>query len=312
MKVVTGLDTFPSGLELTALALGMFDGLHLGHQVVLNACLDSASGPGQRAGVLTFWPHPSHLLRPGAAVPQIMSLDSKLWALERMGFHAAVVQPFDAGFSAWEAHDFVRQLKRRIPGLRRLFAGENYRFGRGRLGEIRQLEGWAAEEGVEVISIESCSVGGDVVSSTRIRNLILEGRFEDALALLGRPYPLVGPVIKGRQIGRTIGFPTLNVAWNASLPIPYGVYAATVCGVNAGRPAPAVVHFGVRPTFESAGVALLEAHVLEPTSLGYGDWVAVECRRFIRPEKAFDSADALVAQIRHDREVAGNFLAHRP
>ena len=293
------------------LAIGMFDGVHIGHQAVIEACLNTSANSSGKSGVLTFWPHPSAVIRPDKAVPQIMPLESKLWTLEHKGLDYTIVQSFDKGFAQLEAHAFVNDLKAHIPSLNTLFVGENFRFGKGRKGDIDILRKQANKVGVHVVSMEQCKLDGSVVSSTRIRGELLKGNFNEIRFLLGHPYTVIGKTRKGKQVGRSIGYPTLNIDWAPELQPPYGVYAARLIRHDAEalkHPYAGIANYGIRPTYESTVDPLLEIHLFEKTEIGYDADIAVELIHFIRSERKFESPEKLASQIAKDVVEAKSIL----
>ena len=295
------------------LAIGMFDGVHIGHQAVIEACLNSAENSNGKSGVLTFWPHPSVVIRPDRAVPQIMPLESKLWTLDRKGLDYTIVQTFDKDFAQLGAEAFAAFLKQHIPNLSTIFVGENFRFGKGRKGDINLLRKEANEVGVHVVSMEQCKLDGSVVSSTRIREELQKGNFNDIRFLLGHPYTVIGKTRKGKQVGRSIGYPTLNVDWAPELQPPYGVYAARLICHESGdyepkQAFPGIANYGIRPTYESSNDPVLEVHLFEKTDIGYDADIAVELLHFIRSEQKFGSPEQLTAQIARDVVSAKEIL----
>jgi len=304
MIVVENIDQMPDIRQAIHVAIGMFDGIHIGHLAVIEACLNTATNSGGSSAVLSFWPHPSKILRPEYAVPQIMPLESKLWTLERKGLDFAIIQSFETGFSQLEAADFVSFLKQHIPTLATLFVGENFRFGKGRKGDISTLEHHAMAAGVHVVSMKQCKFDGEVISSTRIRKLLQTQQFNDIRSLLGHPYTVIGATTPGRKIGRTIGFPTLNIDWSPELKPPFGVYAARlICHENrdiSHKPIPGIANYGIRPTYDIGTDPVLEVHLFEPIQLNYGTNVAIELIEFIREERKFENQEALIRQIQLD------------
>lgn len=294
--------TLPAGP--VHLAIGMFDGVHLGHQSVIEVAVHSAHRSRGLAGVLTFWPHPSAVLRPEKPTPLILAPEIKRAQLGRLGLDFLVEHPFSLEFAATTASGFVTLLKRAFPGLEAVYVGENFRFGRGREGDTATLIAAAREAGFAVYSAPRLNHSGAPISSSRIRELIASGEIEEANALLGYSYFAEGVVAEGKRLGRTLGFPTLNLAWQPGLTPRYGVYLVTVCGAD-GRMQPGVANYGLRPTVEAGATApRLEVHVLAPTSLTYGDRVTVRWLRFLRPEKKFSGVDELRKQIETDRQAA--------
>lgn len=293
------------------LAIGMFDGVHLGHHAVIESAVHSARRSGGIAAVLTFWPHPSRLFRPDNAVRLIMTPTLKNRQLTRLGVDAVITQAFDKDYASIEAEAFLPRLKQALPALTTIYVGENWRFGRGRRGDIMLLVAEGKKHGIAVVSAPRINQNGEPISSTRIRTYLEEGRMEEANALLGYTYFAEGVVAPGKQLGRKLGFPTLNVVWEPDLRPRFGVYAVLVSGVKAAEPLPAVANYGLRPTVENSILPRLEIHVLAPCPFGEGDELSIEWLSFIRPETKFDGVDALRTQIALDREAALAWFAQR-
>ncbi len=298
------------------LAIGMFDGVHLGHRAVIGTAVRAAEQDGAVAAVLTFWPHPSALFRPAQPTRLILPPATKGRMLGGLGVAAVITQPFTPELAAMEAEEFLPWLRRALPRLAAIHVGENFRFGRGRRGDVALLEASGRQFGIRVFSAPRVNLGGEPISSTRIRDMLEAGKVAEANALLGYPYFAHGVVAAGKRLGRTIGFPTLNVPWAPELRPRLGVYAVRIAAAPAA-PGPAsgwlaaVANYGLRPTVETAIEPRLEVHVLGPCPLGEGDHVKVEWLRFLRPEAKFAGLDALRAQIARDRETAVEyFRAH--
>lgn len=293
------------------LAIGMFDGVHRGHQAVIRSALAAARAEGGLAGVLTFEPHPSVILRPEQPTRLLLPVALKRELLAALGVDFVVEHPFTPSFAATTARDFLAALKRALPGLRVVYVGENFRFGRGREGDVAVLRAAALEFGFTVHSATRLADHGAPISSSRLRDLIATGDLTQANALLGYTYLSAGVIQRGKQLGRTLGFPTLNLEWSPALRPAFGVYAVWVTGPD-GTPQPAVANYGLRPTVETGATApRLEAHVLAPTALTYGDAVRVQWLCFLRPEKKFGGLEELRAQVEIDRENARTALAGR-
>jgi len=295
-----------------AVAIGVFDGVHRGHRAVVGAAVAWAGRTGGRAVALTFDPHPSRLFRPTDPVRLILPLASRARALLSLGVDGVIVEPFSAEFAALEAEEFLPRLKAALPGLGAVAVGENWRFGRGRRGDAPLLIAQGRALGVEVTVAASVSDRDERVSSTRIRALLEAGDVEGANALLGAPYCSDGVVAPGKQLGRTIGFPTLNLAWDPELRPRLGVYAVRVrrAGGSKGEaPLPAVANYGLRPTVEQATVPRLEVHLLGACPVSAGAALEVEWLRFLRGEQRFPDVAALRAQIERDRAEAAAFFA---
>ena len=290
------------------LAIGMFDGVHLGHRAVVEAAVQSARANQAIAGVLTFWPHPSALFRPQDPVGQIQDAATKARLLLALGVEAVITQPFTPALAAVPAEGFLGWLRERLPRLAAVYVGENFRFGAGRRGDVALLVASARQLGLHVFSAPRVSLDGEPISSTRIRALLAAGEIEAANALLGRTYATEGPVVPGKRLGRTIGFPTLNLAWAPELRPRLGVYAVRVSGPKSPMPLPAVANYGLRPTVENDTEPRLEVHVLGACPFTQGDLLKVEWLRFLRPELKFGGVAELTAQIARDRVAAAEFL----
>jgi len=284
----------------------MFDGVHLGHRAVIEAAVRSARRSGGVAAVLTFDPHPSRLFRPEDPVRLIMAREARVAALRALDVAAVIVEPFDASFAALEAEAFLPHLRHHLPGLHTVYVGENWRFGRGRRGDVKLLVAEAKKLGLHVVSAPRINGDGEPISSTRIRTLITEGRMDAANVLLGSAYVSAGVVRPGKKLGRTIGFPTLNLAWEPELVPRLGVYVTRIASATAtaGEGLSAVANYGLRPTVETASAPQLEVHVLGECPYGEGDAVRVEWLAFLRPERRFSGVEELRGQIAKDLEAA--------
>lgn len=286
-------------------AIGMFDGVHLGHRAVIDSAVRSARRSGGVAAVLTFDPHPSRLFRPADPVRLIMDRERREAALLALGVAAVIVQPFDAAFAGIEAEGFLPHLRASLPSLHTVYVGENWRFGRGRRGDVALLVAEAKKLGLHVVSAPRINGDGEPISSTRIRALLVEGRIDAANVLLGSAYASDSVVAPGKQLGRTIGFPTLNLPWSPDLSPRFGVYAVRVQAADGSGPAlRGVANYGLRPTVETSTEPRLEAHLLDACPFGSGDRLRAEWLAFLRPEQRFADVAALRAQIARDREAA--------
>lgn len=289
------------------LAIGAFDGVHLGHRAVLHSAREAARADGGMVGVLTYDPHPSKVLRPESSVPLIFTRAQKDERLTEAGAQLIHHEKFDRDHAGIEAAGFPLWLKQAFPQLRSLHVGSNFQYGRGRAGHGETLIAHGATEGLAVKLVDAVRLGEETVSSSRIRQYLSAGELDLANAMLLRPYEAEGTIIGGRRLGRTIGFPTLNVAWEPELKPAYGVYAVEV--IFDGEAMPAVANYGQRPTVESGPVApLLEAHVLRGTAPTTGDTVRVRWVRRLRAEQKFADLAALQAQIAKDSAQAKQAL----
>lgn len=292
------------------LAVGMFDGVHLGHRAVLEAAITSARRTRGVAAALTFDPHPSRLLNPRHAVPLVQPVETKVDRMLMTGLDAVVTESFTLEFAAVEAEDFVAHLKAALPALEAIYVGENWRFGRGRRGDVAMLNQCAQAAGLRVFSAPRVNFDGTPISSTRIRQALAEGEIELVNALLGYTYRCSGEVVTGRKLGRQFGFPTLNILWGPECAPKHGVYAVKIREQDQDREWEGVANYGVRPTVESEGSPppQLEVHLFETPPFGPGTILEVDWCAYLRSEKRFDSVNELRDQITVDRGAARHWF----
>jgi riboflavin kinase / FMN adenylyltransferase len=272
-------------------AIGTFDGVHLGHQAVI----DDADT------VLTFDPHPLEILHPAALPKLIMPFSVKRDVIDGLGVEELVVIPFDQEFAALSAESFVEEVLISRLGAERVSVGENFRFGAKAKGDPAMLSG---REEFETRVVPLVEADGETISSTRIRALVAAGDMESARHYLGAPFMVEGVVVKGDQRGRQLGYPTANFVPDDRLAIPgHGVYAAFADGV------PAAVNVGVRPTFESGRGVLIETYLIDRDEDLYGKTLRVAFVERLRGEKRFTNVDDLIAQMRRDVEDARRVCA---
>ena len=289
--------------ELTGdifLAIGVFDGVHLGHQRVIGQARDDAKAAGGVSVVLTFDPHPMRVLRPDQAPLLLTSTEHKLALIRQLGVDACWLVTFDKKFSETPAEKFVEQ----IASCRQICVGTRFRFGHDRLGDVRLLEQLAPRYGFTVKEIMSVLTGdGEMISSTAVRQHVLAGNLDRAAAMLGRPFSILGTVEKGDHRGHQLGYPTANLnPHNEALP-PDGVYAVRV--LIGQETLGGVVNIGVRPTFAGRDrQRVLEVHIFDFDRDLYGQNIEVVFLKKLRDERKFDSVDALKAQITADAQAA--------
>ena len=287
------------------LAIGVFDGVHLGHKAVIDSAVFSAQRSGGVSGVLTFDPHPSRLFRPDAPTLLMMPIEAKTSMLHAVGVDVVIRKHFDRAFASIPAEDFLANLKAALPGLKSIYVGENFRFGKMRAGTVATLIESGSQLGLGVFSVDRIKHNGEPISSTRIRQDLKSGQIESANDLFGYNYFSSGEVVCGAQLGRQIGFPTLNLPWNPECRPCFGVYQVRFRGAVDRRWAFAVANYGVKPTVAEADqLPAIEVHALSDTKLDCGDAIEVEWLRFIRPEQKFASLDELKVQIGKDCETA--------
>ena len=294
----------------TALAVGNFDGVHIGHRHLLATVREAAARIGGDAVVLTFEPHPTRVLAPERASALITGLDRKLELLAAEGLDAAVVLRFDHSFAAQSPRDFVASVIAGL-GAREVFVGADFRFGHDRSGDGAVLAAMGADFDFSAQVVPQVTdVEGAVVSSSRVRKCLAEGDLATAKRLLGRDFDLDGLVVQGDRRGRTLGFPTANLATPCEALPRDGVYAARVRALGGdGREHPAVLNIGHRPTFRAG--RSVEAHLLDGDHALYGRTLRVTFVARLRDERRFDGVDALVAQIRRDVDDAREILQRR-
>lgn len=284
------------------IAIGVFDGVHLGHQALIRRVMTEAAALGGSAVTLTFHPHPMRVVRPDAAPRLLTSTPHKIRLIEKLGCPHLLLVPFDTTFSAQEPTTFVENLVRYANPLRRICVGHQWAFGRGRSGNVDLLRRLGAERGFETVEIEPVTSGGETISSTRIRRAIEAGDFAAARLLLGRDYTILGTVQHGARLGSQLGFPTANLAAHNEQFPPDGVYAVTAGFRGSWRRG--VANIGTRPTVDGKSERLLEVHLFDFSGDCYNEEMEVRFDRYLRPEKKFDSLDALKAQIQKDAEAA--------
>jgi riboflavin kinase/FMN adenylyltransferase len=314
MKVLRSIAELAVVPAPVVLAIGVFDGLHLGHRSVLSRALREAERLGGTAVPLSFDPHPARVLRPEQPPLLLTATEHKLRLLAAMGFENALLLAFDAALRATSAEAFVRSLAAAACPLAAVCVGHQWSFGRGREGNLELLAQLGAELHFEEIGVPEVEWEGEPVSSTRIRNALAAGNLPLASQLLGRSCTVLGEVCHGRALGRTIGFPTANLAlFNEQLP-PNGVYAVRVnllAGDGGELPYRGVANLGVRPTVDGGEEApSLEVHLFDFDGDLYGRRLEVEFVSFLREEKRFDSLALLQEQIAHDANQARSLLPH--
>jgi len=294
------------------LAIGMFDGLHLGHQSVIHSAVQAAELDGGLSGILTFDPHPSRLFRPDSPTPQIYTPAAKQELLREMDLALCLIQPFGEKFAAQTALEFVEWICGCLPTLSSISVGENFRFGKNRQGAPSLLVDQLRSRGISVFSCERVHLDGEPISSTRIRGILPTKPIEEVNRLLGRPYHSIGKVEEGKRLGRTLGFPTLNLPFDAEIAPLYGVYLVRYRRLGDPRESSrfGVANFGLRPTVEDTPYPRLEVHSLDPCIADYGDPVVVEWIQFLREEKNFANIRELESAIAKDRKTALS-LIHR-
>ena len=309
MEIVRGFRSLETPLARPVVTLGNFDGVHLGHQKIIGLALALARGKGSQAVAYTFRPHPQKVLRPDLSVPLLTTYDEKLELLAALGIDVTVEEPFQPKFFNLSPREFFFEALSGKLHAQALVVGYDFSFGKGRQGHLDLLESFCKEAQIQLTVVQPQQVGEEVISSSKIRKTLLEGKIESAAALLSRPFSYQGLVIRGDQRGRTIGFPTANLKVEADkVVLPFGVYATS--SVVGGRAFKSVTNVGVRPTFHSENpVTLVETHLLNTdlveTDLDlYDQKIEVKFHFKIREEMKFSGIAELKAQIQKDVQKA--------
>jgi riboflavin kinase / FMN adenylyltransferase len=285
-----------------SLALGVFDGVHLGHQAVIRQAVHEAHLLAGDAAILTFHPHPAKILRPEKA-PLLLTTEQQDFELfSALDLDICVILDFNEELSLCPAGDFLELLLTSAPTLKTLVVGPNWHFGRERGGDFKFLKRWAKKNGLRAVELKPVVWGSEVISSTVIRRLIAKGEIVAANQRLGRSYQLLGRVVRGEGLGTKIGFPTANLEIENELIPPKGVYAARI--LLEGEVFAAAVNIGTRPTVSHKNITTMEAHILEFVGDLYGHHLRVDFLAKIRDEQKFGTLNDLKMQIKEDTKLA--------
>ena len=308
MKIFHGLEN-ANIMKPTVLTLGVFDGLHLGHQRIMERVVERAKHAGSHATAITFDPHPRAVLHPESAPPLLQTLDQRLANLEVLGIEQTIVVPFTKEFSQLPAEEFLADVIHERLHAREVYLGKGFAFGRGRAGNINLLRKMSSELGFVADEVEEVQVSGQRVSSSRIRELLLEGRVNLTRRMLGRPYGVEGLIIRGNRRGHTIGFPTANLKPHNRVIPKFGVYATATLIDGTWRRS--ITNIGVRPTFEDTTEPSIESYIFDFDDDLYGDVLRVRFLHRIRDERKFSGIDELKAQIERDTDTARNYFHYQ-
>lgn len=289
------------------LAVGNFDGVHLGHAALLRQLVEASAQRGLTPTVLSFEPHPREFFAPASAPARLSTFREKLELLAEHGVQQTMICPFNAAFAALTAEQFVQQVLLDALQIRHLIIGDDFRFGRGRQGDFSLLQTLGALSGFSVEAMGSVTVDGERVSSSGVRRALADGDMAHAAKLLGRPYMMDGQVVHGQKLGRQLGFATANLRIKHN-PLPMtGVFAVEVGGLG-DEPLPGVANLGVRPTVGGTR-PLLEVHLFDFDRDIYGAHISVRFVHKLRDEQRFPNFDALKAQIAADAAAARAFFS---
>lgn len=307
MQVIRQLSTKTRPTDQrTVLTIGSYDGIHRGHKQIIAELKRTAQNHNAASALITFYPRPKIVLgAPQNSADYLTTLDEKLLIFNNLGLDIVAILPFTTALAQTPARDFVQQIINTLNPLA-FWVGPDFKFGKNRQGDIPYLEMLGREFDFSVRMVDLQLAGNEAISSTRIRNALTSGHIREVTRLLG-DYPfLLGNVVKGAQRGRTIGFPTANIAVDKEKLLPLnGVYAVRIH--IDGKIHPAVANIGVRPTFNGDSPTI-EVHIFDFEQDIYGDTVRVDLVEFIRPEQKFDSLEALVSQISLDAQQAKSIL----
>lgn len=306
MEVIHGFDALPErAWPKAVVALGNFDGVHLGHQEILREAVNKARAVKGTSICVSFWPHPAKVLHPERPTALLQTLAQKIESIEALGLEVLIIQPFTTDFSHLQYDVFFRDVLLRSLKPAALRVGSRFFFGHDRRGNAENLKPLCEENGVDFFGIPEFKREGEVVSSSRIRRLLQQADLAHAAELLGRPYLVRGRVVHGQQRGRDLGFPTANLLIENERLTPRGVYACRVQRIPGKRWENGVANWGVRPTIEGADAGeVLEVHLFAAPGDLYGAVLDVELVQHLRPEKRFTDLTALREQIGHDCEQA--------
>lgn len=306
MKIFHGTDN-ANILRGTVLTLGVFDGLHLGHQRIMQTVVERAKANELVPTVITFDPHPRAVLHPENAPPLLQTLDQRLANFEFLGIKQAIVIPFNKAFAETDAETFLHDIVYERLQAREVYLGRGFFFGKNRGGNIELLNEMSKKLGFFAAEVAEVQLRGTRISSSKIRRLLADGKVNLARRMLGRPYGVEGQIIHGFERGRTIGFPTANLKPHNRVIPKYGVYATAVLINDVWRKS--ITNVGVRPTFEDESAPSIESYIFDFDGDLYGDVLRVRFLHRIRNERKFNGINELKAQIERDTQHTLNYFS---
>ena len=307
MKIFHGTEN-ANILRPTVLTLGVFDGLHLGHQKIMETVVERAKATGAHATAITFDPHPRAVLHPESAPPLLQTLDQRLANFEVLGIEQAIVIRFNRDFASNPADDFLREIVHDRLHAKEVYLGKGFAFGKDRGGNIELLRRMSSELGFFADEVDEVRLRNMRISSSKIRELLAAGRVNLTRRMLGRPYGVEGMIIRGNRRGHTIGFPTANLKPHNRVIPKFGVYATATLLEGTWRRS--ITNIGVRPTFETDVEPSIETYIFDFDGELYGDVLRVRFLHRLRDEKKFGGIDELKAQIQKDSQRAVNYFQH--
>jgi riboflavin kinase/FMN adenylyltransferase len=303
MQVIKGLKNLSPAAGNSAVAIGNFDGVHLGHQRILASLVHEANKDALLPTVLTFSPHPEKAFGK-SEIKMIQTLEQRLADIEKFNIQTTIVIGFDKKFSNLSSQEFIKRILVMALNTKKIIVGENFHFGKNREGTVTTLKETAAKFHFLVRSIPPVSVGNSLVSSSIVRRLLEEGKVEEANAFLGRPYEIAGCVVKGKSRGKDLGFPTANIQTSNEI-LPRGVFVSKVMIKN--KMYPSLTHVGGSPTFQDAGTNI-ETYIVDFTADLYAESIRLFLIKKLRDEKRFVSPEALSEQIEKDLAEARHYF----
>ena len=308
LRVVRGWKDLPAADKGAAIAVGSFDGVHRGHQRVIQLAADAAGEQGVPLGVITFDPHPSAYFHPDRPGFQLQKRDQQARALEALGVEVLYVLPLDPELAGMSDREFAARVLAEGLGAKHIAVGFDNTFGKDRSGTPETMRAYGQEFGFSVsVAPPLMGADGDKYSSTRVREALREGRPEEACEILGRPFAIEGEVLRGRQLGRKLGFPTANVSIAGYVAPRFGVYATRTL-LPDGRRIAGVASIGVNPTIDGATEPVLEVWLFDFSEDLYDQVVETDLIAFLRPEAKFPDLETLTAQVQADAEAARKVL----
>lgn len=303
MQLIRGIHNLRAEHRGCVATIGNFDGVHRGHRAVIDALKQRAQEHGLPALLITLEPQPLEFFAPDKAPARLASLGEKLSLIRDAGIDRTLVLKFDGKMASMEAQDFIEKILVEKLGVRHLYVGDDFRFGKGRAGDFEMLKEYGKQHDFAVESLDTVIYEGNRVSSSRIREALAKGDLAEADLCLGRYYSISGRVAHGHKLGRTIGFPTLNIELRRKKSPLLGIYAVTVKGL-ADEPLPGVANLGNRPVLDGDDHYLLEVHLFDFDREVYGEHVEVVFEHFIRDEMKFDSFELMREKILDDARKA--------
>lgn len=310
MKIFNGLKAVKGNFRNPVIAIGVFDGLHLGHQLLIRKAVSRAKALRGTAVVMTFDPHPVHVLRPENHLPLVVSLPYRIKLIGSLGVDAVVIVRFTKSFSRLAPEQFIKRYLLRPFSPAEVIVGDDFRFGQNRAGTIEIFEDAGRKNNFRVISVKTQKGGHKKFSSTSARDAIAVGDLKKASQILGRPVALFGQVVSGDRRGKTLGFPTANIVPQGEILPPQGVYVVRV--QHQGKVLKGMANIGVRPSFHKDEHLNVEVHLFDFNKNIYGHEIVIEFLHKVRNELHFPSSQALVAQLKKDEVFSRKWFSRHP